>query len=187
MRHVDAFCHFFPQGIFTKLSATTGGTRDIGKRIQGVRTIYDLEARFRIMDGYGATECAPVLAGNSPLAYRPQTVGRFLAGIEHRNRPAQAEEGRFHLDMGAGEGKLDSLIGADRITENHAFVGIFRTALGEKASIADRCGGFQNSSQDIGLAEDPRAGAGPTNTAHGGKLDCLEADIGDVGRGQFLD
>jgi uncharacterized protein len=52
MRHIDAFCHFFPQGIFTKLSATTGGTRDIGKRIQGVRTIYDLDARFAIMDGF---------------------------------------------------------------------------------------------------------------------------------------
>jgi uncharacterized protein len=52
MQYIDAFCHFFPQGIFQKLSATTGGTRDIGKRIQGVRTIYDLEARFRIMDGF---------------------------------------------------------------------------------------------------------------------------------------
>jgi hypothetical protein len=39
MRHIDAFRHFFPQGIFNKLSETTGGTRDIGKRIQGVRTI----------------------------------------------------------------------------------------------------------------------------------------------------
>ena len=52
MQHIDAFCHFFPHGIFQKLSETTGGTRDIGKRIQGVRTIYDLDARFRIMDGF---------------------------------------------------------------------------------------------------------------------------------------
>ena len=52
MQHIDVFCHFFPQGIFKKLSETTGGTRDIGKRIQGVRTIYDLDARFRIMDGF---------------------------------------------------------------------------------------------------------------------------------------
>lgn len=52
MQHIDAFCHFFPQGIFKKLSETTGGTRDIGKRIQGVRTIYDLDARLRIMDGF---------------------------------------------------------------------------------------------------------------------------------------
>ena len=52
MQHIDAFCHFFPQGIFKKLSETAGGTRDIGKRIQGVRTIYDLDARFRIMDAF---------------------------------------------------------------------------------------------------------------------------------------
>ena len=52
MQHIDTFCHFFPQGIFKKLSETTGGTRDIGKRIQGVRTIHDLDARFRIMDGF---------------------------------------------------------------------------------------------------------------------------------------
>ena len=52
VQHIDSFCHFFPQGIFAKLSETTGGTRDIGKRIQGVRTIYDLAARFRTMDGF---------------------------------------------------------------------------------------------------------------------------------------
>jgi aminocarboxymuconate-semialdehyde decarboxylase len=52
MQHIDAFCHFFPHGIFKLLSETTGGTRDIGKRIQGVRTIHDLDARFRIMDGF---------------------------------------------------------------------------------------------------------------------------------------
>ena len=52
MRHIDAFCHFFPRGIFQKLSETEGGTRDIGKRIQGVQTIHDLDARFRSMDGF---------------------------------------------------------------------------------------------------------------------------------------
>src|SRR5579862_3151600 len=52
MRHIDAFCHFFPQQIFKMLSDTTGGTTDIGKRMQGVRTIYDLDARFRMMDGF---------------------------------------------------------------------------------------------------------------------------------------
>jgi aminocarboxymuconate-semialdehyde decarboxylase len=52
MRYIDAFCHFFPQQIFKMLSETAGGTTDIGKRIQGVRTIYDLDARFRMMDQF---------------------------------------------------------------------------------------------------------------------------------------
>jgi predicted TIM-barrel fold metal-dependent hydrolase len=52
MRHIDSFCHFFPAGIFRLLSETAGGTVDIGKRIQGVRTIWDLDARFRMMDEF---------------------------------------------------------------------------------------------------------------------------------------
>src|SRR5262249_52797444 len=52
MRHIDAFCHFFPQSLFEKMSQTTGGTRDIGKRMQGVRTIWDLDTRLKMMDEF---------------------------------------------------------------------------------------------------------------------------------------
>ena len=52
MRHIDAFCHFFPPGIFRLMSETAGGTTDVGKRMQGVRTIFDLDARFRMMDQF---------------------------------------------------------------------------------------------------------------------------------------
>ena len=52
MRHIDAFCHFFPQSLFEKMSQTAGGTKDIGKRMQGVRNIHDLDARLRMMDEF---------------------------------------------------------------------------------------------------------------------------------------
>jgi len=52
MRTIDAFCHFFPPDFFRLMSETAGGTRDVGKRMQGVRTIFDLDARFRVMDQF---------------------------------------------------------------------------------------------------------------------------------------
>lgn len=42
---------------------------------------------LRIHEGYGATECGPAMALNTPLAFRAGTVGRFLPGIEYRIAP----------------------------------------------------------------------------------------------------
>ena len=39
---------------------------------------------LRIMEGYGATECGPAMALNTPLNYRRETVGRFLPGVQWR-------------------------------------------------------------------------------------------------------
>jgi acyl-[acyl-carrier-protein]-phospholipid O-acyltransferase/long-chain-fatty-acid--[acyl-carrier-protein] ligase len=49
-----------------------------------VRRTWQDKFGIRIFEGYGATETSPVLAGNTPLANRPGTVGRLMPGMEYR-------------------------------------------------------------------------------------------------------
>lgn len=42
---------------------------------------------IRILEGYGATETAPVLAVNTPMSYRKGTVGQFLPNVKHQLIP----------------------------------------------------------------------------------------------------
>lgn len=47
---------------------------------------------IRIIEGYGATEASPILSVNTPLLYKPKTVGHLLPGIEYKIKKIQGIE-----------------------------------------------------------------------------------------------
>jgi predicted TIM-barrel fold metal-dependent hydrolase len=49
---IDIFNHFFPKRFFDEF-VVNSGRKDLGKRVQNVPTIADLDARFRVMDEFG--------------------------------------------------------------------------------------------------------------------------------------
>jgi len=69
------------------------------KLADSVRQAWRERFAIEIMEGYGATEAAPVLAVNTPEHNRPGTVGQLLPGVEARLIPVPGIEkgGELHV------------------------------------------------------------------------------------------
>ncbi|MDE8654438.1 acyl-[ACP]--phospholipid O-acyltransferase [Novosphingobium album (ex Liu et al. 2023)] len=63
------------------------------------RRTYAEKFGLRILEGYGATEAAPVIAVNTPMHFQAGSVGRLLPAIEARleDVPGIAEGGRLYI------------------------------------------------------------------------------------------
>ncbi len=52
MRYIDAFNHFFPKRIYELMLRSPAGQKDLGKRMQQIPALYDVEERLRVVDSF---------------------------------------------------------------------------------------------------------------------------------------
>lgn len=78
-----------------------------------VRRVYAERFGVRILEGYGATETAPVLTFNTPMHNKPGTVGRFLPGIDYRLEKVKGIKNGMRLHVSGDNVMLGYLLASE--------------------------------------------------------------------------
>jgi predicted TIM-barrel fold metal-dependent hydrolase len=145
MQYIDAFNHFFPKALWERIQRLDGAGKDIGKRMQGIPCIFDLDTRFRVMDEFanyrqilslgmppleamGTGEVSTELArlGNDGLAElvrdHPDRFAGFVAALPMNAPEAAAREAeRAFTELGANGLQIHSNINGAPLDEERFF------------------------------------------------------------------
>src|ERR1700732_3105376 len=80
---IDAYTHFFPKKFFDKLVEVAGNYKDMGKRVQAIPALYDLDHRKKIVDMF--KDYAQILSYPQPpiesFARSPAEIDEFIRMI----------------------------------------------------------------------------------------------------------